>query len=177
MSANFYPPKTFNLRNPLLSGSRKDNKKKKGKITYFNSNEENSETIDETLDKTIYNNNKSKTDNSQKQIISTKQTIFNIEKINSLEVAFKIATSFITAIGGTFCLLQLINIIRIIQAGSYSFGNNMLLFVTALIATIVANIVCIGFIHMVKTTKYIYMNLENQTNKLNHIFSMLARVQ
>lgn len=173
MNTEYFPQKTLRLHSPLLDGICKNKtKEKKGKVTYFDPNTEGSKSIDETLDSTIYTNTNSKINNLTNL---TNKGLLNLNKVNNLEITFKIASTFITAIGGTFCLLQLIEIIRIIQNGSLSFGNNLLLLVVALIITITANVICAGFAHLVKTTKYIFVNLESNNAKLNKLVGMISK--
>ena len=146
MSINYYPQEPHKLRSPLLEGLQKP----KGKKIIFNPKEESN--IDDTLDNDLF---KKKPVVIKEILIKKKETI-DMNSINSLETIFKIASAFITAVGGTFCLLELINIIRTFQSGSFSFGNSILFLTVAIICTICANVICIGFIHLVKTTKFIY---------------------
>ena len=147
MSINYYPQEPHKLRSPLLEGAQKP----KGKKTVFNPHEESN--VDDTLDNTLFKKRPSIV--KETPIVKKKEAV-DINSINSLETAFKIAAAFITAVGGTFCLLELINIIRIFQSGSFSFGNSILFLTIAIICTICANVICIGFIHLVKTTRFIY---------------------
>ena len=147
MSINYYPQEPHKLRSPLLEGTQKP----KGKKIIFNLREE--PNIDDTLDNTLF---KKKSSVVKEAPIIKKKELININSINSLETIFKIASAFITAVGGTFCLLELINIIRSFQSGSFDFGNSILFVTIAIICTICANVICIGFIHLVKTTKFIY---------------------
>ena len=146
MSINYYPQEPHKLRSPLLEGIQKP----KGKKVIFNPKEESN--IDDTLDNTLFK----KKPVVIKEAPIKKKEMIDMNSINSLETIFKIASAFITAVGGTFCLLELINIIRTFQSGSFSFGNSILFLTIAVICTICANVICIGFIHLVKTTKFIY---------------------
>lgn len=147
MSISYYPQEPHKLRSPLLEGTHKI----KGKKIIFNPREESN--IDDTLDNTLF---KQKPSIIKEAPVIKKKEIINVNSINSLETMFKIASAFITAVGGTFCLLELINIIRTFQSGSFDFGNSILFLTIAIICTTCANVMCIGFIHLVKTTKFIY---------------------
>lgn len=160
MSINYYPQNPPKLRSPLLDNVLKNKLEKK----------ENKETVDDTLDQTLFNKkSQSKKLKEIKPEIINQSFIVKTGKITSLETVFKIASAFITSVGGTFCLLELINIVRIIQSGSFSFGNSILFFVVALMCTIVANVICAGFIHLVKAIKYIYLSVERQNKIINNI--------
>lgn len=165
MSINYYPQNPPRLRSPILEGILQERTggkdKRKSKKTFFNPKTDDKETVDETLDKTLFN----KCEKTFKKASIIQKSALNLKSITSLETIFKIAAAFVTAVGGTFCLLELINIIRLCQSGSYSFGNNLLLLVIAFITTIIADVICIGFINLTKAIRCIYRYLENQSLK------------
>ena len=175
MSINYYPQNPPKLRSPLLENileNKKDNKK--GKKTFFNPILETAGNIDDTLDKTLFKKNV-RSERHKQIIISSTAGEINEKSIGYLENIFKIAFAFITAVGGSFCILELINIVRTIQSGSFVIGGSMLYVTLALIITTVANIICIGFIHIIKTTKHVYNSLESQNIKLNSLITTISR--
>ncbi len=160
MSLNYPQSNIRKLHSPLLDGGKNtdnNNTNIKGKKTYYNPNEDskNNQGIDETLDTTLFNQNK----NTQLPLENKR---INDKLIDSLETSLKIANIFIIGTGGILSLLELINIVRNLYSGNYNFGNSLLVFIVAFILTMVSSILCQGFIHLIKATKYIYLNLENQ---------------
>ena len=156
-------PNPRKLHSPLLDGNKKENILK-GKRTYYNPNEENkiSNIFDETLDNNLFNNKEKK----ENLFLSEGTNLINQKFIDSLEVSLKIANIFICATGGILSILELTNIIRTISSGSFNFENSLLVFTVAFIGTILSSVVCHGFIHLIKTTKYIYLNIENLRSRL-----------
>lgn len=158
---------TQRLNSPLLNIAYNNRIEKsnentnKGKRTYYNPQEENKqpESIEKTLDTIIFNN-------KEKLLMSGEVNLINQKLIDSLETSFKLAGIFILAIGGILSLLEFINIVRTLYYGSFDFGNSLIIFACAFIGTILANIICNGFIHLIKTTKYIYLFIENQKAKI-----------
>ena len=171
MSINYHEPKPQRLHSPLLDGANKNNNNKlKGKRTYFNPlfEKKNNEEINQTLDQTLFNKK------DKLSGLSDENNIINQSAIDRLETSFKIASIFIIASGGIVSLLEFINIIRIAYGGSYDFGNSIIIFTIAFIGTILANVICIGFSHLIKTTKYVYLNIENQKEKIDKLTSAVA---
>lgn len=173
MSTNLSRQNQFNLHSPLLGNSPGRNnptqENKKGKRTYYNPNEDNkSESVDSALD-SIFSNNK------EKLKITGEKDLINQKFIDFLEVCIKVAGVFILATGGILSLLELINIGRTIYIGSMDFGNSIITFTAAFIGTIVANVVCLGFIHLIKTTKYLYLSLESQKLNVEKLLFLLSR--
>ena len=171
MSINYFhnnPPK---LHSPLLEGlqnKRGNQKTNEIKKTYYNPNEENkpNESIDHTLDSTLFTS-KNKTN-----------TIIENDSINQNSIAtllaiIKICSIFIIATGGMLSLLELINIIRTIYSGSYSFGNSLIVFTSAFIGTVLATLACHGFLHLAKTIKYVYLNTEEQKTKIDRLLNFI----
>ena len=174
MSINYFPNKPQKLHSPLLEGPRgqdiKQDKKITGKRTYYNPNEENkrNENTDETLDKTLFTKMKSsfKVDHDECPV--------NMKLISSLEATLKAANILILSTGGILAILELINIIRTVYSGSYEFGNSLISFVIAFIGIIIASVICLGFLHLVKTTKLTYLHYENQESKIDKLITLLT---
>jgi len=162
MSTNYYPKNVHKLNSPLLNISQNPITEtlNKGKRTYYNPQEENkqNENIDKTLDTVLFNN-------KEKLLMLSESNLINHKIIDSLETSFKIANILIIATGGVLSLLELINVIRTMIYGSFEFGNSLLIFVCGFTFTILANIICNGFIHLIKTTKYIYLHIESTKQK------------
>ena len=162
-------PNPRKLHSPLLDGNKKENNLK-GKRTYYNPFEENkiSNTVDETLDKNLFGNSGKGGGKEKKEVLLFPKEINSINQkfIDSLEVSLKVANIFICATGGILSILELTNIIRTISSGSFNFESSLLVFIVAFIGTILSSVVCHGFIHLIKTTKYIYLNIENRRSRL-----------
>ena len=105
---------------------------------------------------------KSKSSNNI-SFLKPKDTI-NIRAIDTLDLIVKIAFVLILATGGMLSLLEFINIVRTICNRSYEFGNSLTVFTIAFIATIVGNVFCLGFSHLIKITKHIYLNIEKENS-------------
>ena len=163
MSANPYQPNLKKLRSPILDPICNP-EKPKGKKTYYSPNEEklNEQKVDETLDKVLFCK-------PEAQMISAKIETVNINSITSLETIFKIGSILILATGGMLTILEFIIIVRTLIGGSFDFGNSLIVFTAALIGTILSNLICLGFIHLIKTTKYIYINNESQKSAINKL--------
>ena len=174
MSVNFYQNDPRRLRSPLLgfpakiddaeedsnsNSNNKNNNKSKNKKTYYNSNEE----VEKTLDTTLFNNTEKKL---EKITVQSNIEKVNIKQIDILITTFKAISIFILATGSMLSLLEFINVIRTLYAGSLNFGNSLIVFTTAFIGTLLANAICLGFIHLIKITKYLYLNCENLKNAL-----------
>ncbi len=160
------------LHSPLLEGAKdpSENEKRnssKIKKTYYNPNEDshNQANIDETLDKTLFNQSKI-------PLLTSDSTKINDRLIDSIETTLKVANIFIIGIGGIFTLLELVTILRSVYYGDLSFNNGHITFVVSFILTVLASILCQGFIHLIKTTKYIYLNLENQKFQLEKLLNL-----
>lgn len=182
MSQNYPQQTPRKLHSPLLDGYyRTENFKStlKGKKAPLNQqnnpNEINQtiETMDETLDKTLFSKNEKNKKNQES--LSTKN-LTNDRFIEALETCFKIAGIFICALGGILSFLQLLNIITNIYNGSYIASNSWLIFGATLIGTILANVICFGFCHLVKITKFTYLSMEEQRLKLDEILEYYNRV-
>lgn len=175
MSANYHQLNPNRLHSPLLDPLKKEKNKEisniRGKKVYYNPNEENqpADPIDETLDNTLFTDNKN-TNNTEK-IKPYENNLINNKSIDLLELLFKIACIFILATGGMLSLLEFINVVRTLYSGSLDFGNSLIVFVLAFIGTILANLICIGFIHLIRTTRYLYLNCENQKNLFEKLLS------
>ena len=169
MSTNYYQLNPKKLRSPLLDGLQNSNKQNqnnnKGKKTYFNLREESKsqDPIDETLDSTLFNNK------PEKLIMINEPDPINHNHIDSLITSLKVACILISAMGGILSLLELINVVRIIYSGNFNFGSSLMVFVVSFIGTILANVICLGFINLVKTIKYLYLNSENQNKKIDKL--------
>lgn len=180
MSQNYPQQTPRKLHSPLLDGYyRTENFKTtlKGKKSFPQNNENNNnlqpqEVLDETIDKTLFNK-VDKNKNSQPLPSSSKT---NENSIEALEICFKVAGVFICALGGILGFLQLLNIGTSIYNGSYIASNTWLVFGATAIGTILANVICFGFCHLVKITKFTYLNLEEQRSKLNEILEYYDRV-
>lgn len=172
MSANLPRQNYTRLNSPLLNRVNRalDESSKISKRTYYNPNEERNQSnnIDSTLDSVLFNN-------KENLILFSGQNSINCSSIDFLETCFKIASIFILATGGILSLLEFINIARTIYMGSFDFGNSHIVFAASLITTIIANIICLGFIHLIKTTKYLYLNLENQNSKIEKLIYILTK--
>ena len=142
MSINYFPPKPQRLHSPLLDGKKKDLH------------------IDDTLDSTLF---------IKKRLTNPKpleeNNTIDQKSIDTLETSFKIVAIFILAMGGILSILELISIIKILSSGSFDFGNSILVFLFSFFSTILATVICLGFSHLVKMTRYIYTNLETQKEK------------
>lgn len=163
MSTNPYQSNLKKLRSPILDPICSP-EKPKGKKTYYNPQEEkpSEQKIDETIDNVLFCK-------PAPQAASVKKEIINSSSITSLETIFKIGSILILATGGMLTLLEFIIIARTLITGSFDFGNSIIVFTAALIGTILSNLICLGFIHLIKTTKYIYINNENQRLAINKI--------
>lgn len=122
--------------------------------------------FDGLLNDTIFTKPKILETKKEKDTISHSQ-------INSLETSFKIASILICSTGGIISLLELINIITTIQSGNSDIGNSLIGFTIAFICTIVANIVCIGFIHLIRVTRYLYSNFDSQKVMIEKLITSL----
>lgn len=148
MQAKYYTQKPLKLHSPLLDV-------KPHKI----------ETTDETLDKTLFNKQSKK----GTLFIPQEKNLIDEKMIVSLETMTKIACTIIVSTGGIFSLLELVNIVQTIQKGSYEIMSDLALCVTSLIGTLIAYIICTGFIHLIKTTRYLYINIEEQNKKIDKL--------
>ena len=170
MNLNYSQQNPKKLHSPLLDGKIQNINEPniKGKRTYYNPNEENNrnKTINETIESTLFKND-------QKPVLFSEDKKINYKFIDSLELFLKIANIFIWASGGILSLLEFINVSRVIYDGTYEFGNSIIVFTTAFIGTIVSSVICIGFAHLIKTTKYLYLNLENQNEKIETLMGYL----
>ena len=171
MSIDFYQSNPKKLRSPLLDSISKNKivkeSKEKGKKIYFNLKEETAtkDYPEETLNKPLFNDS-----GNNFQLNYTREV--NQKTIKCLETIIKIVLIFIVASGGIFTLLELVNIIRQIYTGSYYFGNSLIVFTFGFISTSLASIICLGFLHLIRTTRYIYGDLENQNQKINKLLSL-----
>lgn len=152
MSVNFYQSAPRRLRSPLLGFPAKiddaeqtNNNKNKGKKTYYNSKEENNYKNEEI----------------EKITVQNEPEKINIKQIDILITTFKASSIFILATGSILSLLEFINVIRTFYAGSLNFGNSLIVFTVAFIGTILANAICLGFIHLIMIIKYLYLSCEN----------------
>ena len=163
MNLNYSQQNPKRLHSPLLDGNNKiqDINDLKGKRTYYNPSEENNKNkiIDETLENTLFKSN-------AKPILIPESKNTNYRFIDSLELFSKVANIFIVASGGILSLLEFVNIAKVIYDGTYNFGNSIIVFTIAFIGTILSSVVCMGFAHLIKTTKYIYLNSEIQNKKI-----------
>jgi len=152
MQANYHKQKPLKLHSPLLDG-------KLQKI----------QTIDETLDKTLFNKQSKK----EALIIPLKNKLIDEKKISSLETIVKIACTIMVSTGSIFSLLEVVTIVQAIQRGSYEIVNDLALFTTSLIGTLLAYTICSGFIHLIKTTRHLYNNVEEQNKKIEQLISCI----
>lgn len=170
MSTNFYHSNPKKLRSPLLGTTNTNNNKEnipKGRKLYFNINEDDIDPIDAALDDTLFNH---KENHKEKLILVNKKEESPMHNhIDILEMSFKISGIFILASGGMLSLLELINVIRTIYSGTMDFGYSLIVFTIAFIGTLLANMVCLGFVQLIKTTKHLYLNIENQNKKIEKI--------
>lgn len=181
MSQNYPQQTPRKLHSPLLDGYyRTENFKStlKSKKTPLNSNnpDETSQTVDsmdETLDKTLFNKSEK---NKKNQNLLSNKNLTNNNFIEALETCFKVAGIFICALGGILSFLQLLNIVTNIYNGNYIANNAWIIFGATLIGTILANVICFGFCHLVKITKFTYLSLEEQKSKLDEILDYYNRV-
>lgn len=168
MSVNYFENKPSRLHSPLLDGNKKNITPKgqtlKGKKTYYNPTIEikNKSTLDETLDLTLFNN-------KEQLPIITEEEIINQKSMSILEIAFKVGNIFILAIGGIFCLLEFSNIIRTAISGSTTFGGSLATFTLAFIGIIIGTVICQGFIHLIKVTKYVHLNIVHLKKKFDKV--------
>lgn len=172
MSINFYEQKRQKLHSPLLD-IKPDSREKqnKGKRTYYNPLLENKpqDNIDETLDKTLFNNH-------LKLIPQEEKNIINLKAINSLETLIKIANVLVLATGGIFSFLEFVNIIRGLSSGNTEPGNSIVIFTAAFLGTVIFSVICAGFSHLIKTTKHIYLSLETQNKNIDKLVNILLKV-
>ena len=134
MNLNFYQQNPKRLHSPLLDGKKEDLKSSpNNKRTY---------PIFPSEDK-------------------EKNNSINLDLINSLETSFKVISIFVLAIGGIVSILELIIIIRTLSGGSFDFGNSLVIFIIAFIATTITIILCLGFAHLIKMTRFIYLALND----------------
>lgn len=162
MSTNFYQINPKKLRSPLLDPPQKQNiqeNKSKGKKTYFNIKEGNNLQEGQEGIETLFNNTENINEEKLLPNKLKKSELISEKAISSLEVSFKIAGVLIAATGGMLSLLEFINIVRTLSNGSTQFGNSIIVFAVAFIGTILANVICLGFLHLVRLTKYIYLHL------------------
>ncbi|GEM_PF-3013830 len=167
MSMNYPQPNPKKLRSPLLDGI-------KPKKIYFSMKDEvkgdKSDWISETLDNTIFSKQTARENKSKKN------KIIDHEQINFLETAFNIASILICSVGGIVSLLELTNVITTIQSGSNNnVGSSLISFTIVFICTIAANILCIGFIHLIRITRYLYSNFNDQRQmieKLSEVYKL-----
>ena len=172
---NYPLPNPKKLRSPLLDGmnSNLNKSKQKPKKIYFNVKEEikpeKSDWVSETLDNSIF------LKKTVSEIKSEKSKNINQEQINFLETMFCIASILICSVGGIVSLLELINVITTLQSCRTNIGSSLISFAVVFICTITANILCIGFIHLIKTTRYLYSNFSEQKEiiqKLSDIYKL-----
>lgn len=184
MNPNYQNQNAKRLHSPLLDGylktenlktSLKDKKQQVYKtingnrIPQGNTNESD---IDNTLESTLFNQN-----NNQKELPkSSSKNEINERYIDSLDTSFKVAGIFIVALGSVLGLLQLIMIATSLYNGNYILGNSLLVFAAVAIGTALANTITMGFSHMIKMTKHIYSDLEEQKSKMNDILEYYNRV-
>lgn len=164
MNSGNYNQKPLRLHSPLLDGANNSRSKK---IYQFEA--ESNLSLDKISEKEIYTQNP----NSEKQIKITQNSS---STINFLETFFKISGLIIFAIGGMLCIMELTEIIRTIQNKSNDFGNSIFIFVFASIATTIANVICLGFSHLINTTKNLYLALEDQDKKLSLLLSKFEKI-
>ena len=164
---NYPQPNPKKLKSPLLDGI-------KPKKIYFSMKDEvnvdKSDWISETLDNTIFSKQPARENKSEKN------KIIDHGQINFLETAFNIASILICSVGGIVSLLELTNVITTIQSGSNNnIGNSLISFTIVFICTITANILCIGFIHLIRITRYLYSNFNDQKQmieKLSEVYKL-----
>ena len=182
MSQNYPNHNPKRLHSPLLDGYIKtENLKtslKDKKQVYKNTNgnrtlhEQNTPNeLDETIETTLFNKNQKKElpNSLLKEVIDEKY-------IDSLDTSFKVAGIFIVAMGSILGLLQLIMIGTSIYNGNYILGNSLLVFAAVIIGTTLANTITMGFSHMLKMTRYVYSDLQEQKTKMNDILEYYNRV-
>lgn len=181
MSINYYKQNLPKLHSPLLDGKsfpspspdQNQNKENKptSKKTYYSPNEDNKDSTSEILNNTLFSKNDK---NIPQKDLSLINDLINKNSITMLENIIKIASILIISTGGLFCILEFINILRTLISGSYHLGNSLTVLVAAIIGTVLANIICLGFSHLVKATKYIYLVCENQNTKIEKLTSHLG---
>ena len=183
MSQNYPSQNPKRLHSPLLDGYLKTEdlktslKNNKQQYKTINNNriatEQNTQNgLDETIETTLFNNKNQKTEllnNLSKDTIDEKY-------IDSLDTSFKVSGIFIVAMGSILGLLQLIMIGNRIYNGNYVLGNGLLVFAAVVISTLLANTICLGFSHMIKMTRYIYSDLQEQKTKMDDILEYYNRV-
>lgn len=151
------PPNKPKLHSPLLEGN------KKIKLVGENTDE----NVDETLDKTIFNNRKK---SKVKEVI---QDTINHSSIEGLETLFKMAGVITLALGSIFCILDLLSIIKLVQEGNPKIINEVVLFVFVLGGTLISNAIFVGFSHLIKTTRILFIKLETQNSRIEKIIKKL----
>jgi hypothetical protein len=183
MSQNYQNQNPKRLHSPLLDGYIKTEnlktslKEKKQIYKPTNGNrmpqeQNNHNEIDKTIETTLFNQNY-----NQKELSSgLSKEIINEKSIDSLDTSFKVAGIFIVALGSVLGLLQLIMIGTSLYNGNYALGNSLLVFAAVTIGTVLANTIAMGFSHMIKMTRYIYSDLEEQKSKMNDILEYYNRV-
>lgn len=178
MSQNYPQQNPKKLHSPLLDGYYKTEnyktnlKDKKRLISRVGADQESSEDqiLEETIDKTLFTKNNNQTTNF------FEEDNINLTYINGVETCFKVFGVFIAAMGGILSVLQAVSLGTDIYNRDYVFGNSSLIFGATVIGSIVGVIVCLGFSHLVRSTKYIYLSLEEQKAKMNEILEYYNRV-
>lgn len=173
MSIDFQQANQNKLRSPLLGTSQNTNKNYANNDYVSNITEDfqKNRIIEETLNRAIFkqskNNTSLNTNNSKKNI--------NEKWFYHLDLLFKICLVFITAIGGLLSLLELFNLISNINSNYQTLINNLVYFACAFIGTILANLICVCYIHLIKTTNYIYLDSLEKNSKLDELFSFIKQ--
>ena len=121
------------------------------------------------LDGKIKKPNIEKPDFKKTPSIKPNNSNININLINFTESMFNIGSVFILSTGGLISILELVSIVRIIYSGSNNYSINLICFAAAFIGTIISMMICLGIVHIIKTIKFIYLNLDEQNLKIDCI--------
>ncbi len=152
MNLNYYQQNPKRLYSPLLDGNKENR-------------ESNNNLPEERSHKT--QNPESKT-TKQPVSVNNRKNI-SIQRITFLESVFKLGSIFILSVGGLISILELVNVIRIIYSGSENISYSLISLGIASVGTTLSMIICLSIIHLVKSIKYIYLNLEDLNSKLDYI--------
>lgn len=166
MNRNYSQKQVYKLHSPLLEGGNHSTEP----LLPNENREAKNESADETLDKLIYTRSTKK---ENKKSLSSNISI-NETMIETLETLLKVGGILIVAVGGIFCTLELSNIVKLVQAKNYNFANELMLFSLVFIFTLTANAICLGFSHLVKMSKYIFLTSEAQNAKMDKIIATFS---
>jgi len=152
MNLNYYQQNPKRLYSPLLDGNKEKREPDNNLPEERNHRSQNPES--KTTKQPVSVNNRKN---------------ISIQRITFLESVFKLGSIFILSVGGLISILELVNVIRIIYSGSENISYSLISLGIASVGTTLSMIICLSIIHLVKSIKYIYLNLEDLNSKLDYI--------